>query len=65
MLPKHRPRRRTHRGGEDSDALTRLVYMTGRLLIISVALGLLALALGGWLVQALRWPSRTLVASFR
>jgi hypothetical protein len=32
-----------------------------RPLLIALALGLLLLALGGWLVQALRWPSRSLV----
>jgi hypothetical protein len=37
--------------------------MSGRLLIIWLALVLLALAVGGWLVQALRWPSRALVPS--
>jgi hypothetical protein len=37
--------------------------MTQRLLLISLALVVLLLALGGWLVQALRWPARTLVAS--
>jgi hypothetical protein len=39
--------------------------MNQRLLITSLAIGLLVLALGGWLVQALRWPSRTLAASYR
>jgi hypothetical protein len=34
--------------------------MNQRLLISCLALGLLLLALGGWLVQALRWPTRTL-----
>jgi hypothetical protein len=32
-----------------------------RQLVIVLALGLLILALGGWLVQAVRWPSRVLV----
>jgi len=36
-----------------------------RLLLIALALGLLLLALGGWLVQALRWPSRSPVAPVR
>jgi len=36
-----------------------------RLLLIALALGLLLLALGGWLVQAVRWPSRLLVAPVR
>jgi hypothetical protein len=39
--------------------------MNRRLLIVSLALGLLVLALGGWLVQVLRWPPRTLVTSLR
>jgi cell division septal protein FtsQ len=39
--------------------------MNTRLLITLLALGLLLLALGGWLVQALRWPSRSLVAPAR
>jgi hypothetical protein len=39
--------------------------MNRQLVIVSLALGLLILALGGWLVQALRWPSRTLAASVR
>jgi len=39
--------------------------MNQRLIIISLALGLLVLALGGWLVQLLLWPSRTLAASVR
>ena len=37
--------------------------MSGRLLITWLALALLVLAVGGWLVQALRWPSRVLVPS--
>jgi len=37
--------------------------MNQRLLIALIAVGLLLLALGGWLVQGLRWPSRTLTAS--
>jgi hypothetical protein len=40
--------------------------MNPRLALTFLALGLLLLALGGWLVQALRWPTRlvsdTLVA---
>jgi len=32
-----------------------------RQLVIVLALGLLILALGGWLVQAVRWPTRALV----
>jgi hypothetical protein len=32
-----------------------------RQLVIVLALGLLILALGGWLVQAVHWPSRALV----
>jgi len=39
--------------------------MNLRLVIISLALGLFVLALGGWLVQALLWPPRTLGASAR
>jgi hypothetical protein len=34
--------------------------MNRRLLITVFALGLLILALGGWLVQAVRWPTRAL-----
>ena len=45
--------------------LRRLVTMSGRLLITWLALVLLVLAVGGWLVQALRWPSRALVPSAR
>jgi hypothetical protein len=37
--------------------------MTQRLLLISLALAVLVLAFGGWLVQALRWPARSLVAA--
>ena len=39
--------------------------MSGRLLITWLALLLLVLAVGGWLVQALQWPSRALVPSAR
>jgi hypothetical protein len=39
--------------------------MNTRLLLTLLALGLLLLALGGWLVQALRWPSRSLVVLAR
>jgi hypothetical protein len=39
--------------------------MNHRLLLTTLALGLLLLALGGWLVQGLRWPSRAFVASAR
>jgi len=39
--------------------------MNQRLFLIALALGLLVLALGGWLVEALRWPSRTLAAAVR
>jgi hypothetical protein len=39
--------------------------MNSRLLIASLALGLLVLALGGWLVEAIRRPPRALVASAR
>jgi hypothetical protein len=37
--------------------------MNHRLLFTSLALGLLVLALAGWFVQALRTPSRLLVAA--
>ena len=50
---------------EDRRTLCRLVTMSGRLLITWLALVLLVLAVGGWLVQALRWPSRALVPSAR
>jgi hypothetical protein len=39
--------------------------MNTRLLLTLLALGLLLLALGGWLVQALRWPQRSLVVPAR
>jgi hypothetical protein len=39
--------------------------MNHRLLLTTLALGLVLLALGGWLVQGLRWPSRAFVASAR
>ena len=39
--------------------------MNTRLLLTLLALGLLLLALGGWLVQALRWPARSLVVAAR
>jgi hypothetical protein len=35
------------------------------MLLASLALGLLVIALGGWLVEALRWPPRTLAAAVR
>lgn len=50
---------------EDSGRLRRLVSMQERLVITTLAFGLLFLALGGWLVQALRWTPRLLVASAR
>jgi hypothetical protein len=31
-----------------------------RFLLLVVALGLLILALGGWVVQGVRWPTRAL-----
>jgi hypothetical protein len=34
--------------------------MSRRLLITTLALGLLLLALGGWVVQAVRWPQRAI-----
>jgi hypothetical protein len=40
-----------------------LVNMKRRLLLTTLAFGLLFLALGGWLVQAVRWTPRLLLAS--
>jgi hypothetical protein len=37
--------------------------MSGRVLIAVLAFMVLVLALGGWLVQAARWPSHSLLAS--
>jgi hypothetical protein len=37
--------------------------MSPRLLIALLALAVLLLALGGWIVQAARWPTRTLATS--
>jgi hypothetical protein len=37
--------------------------MSPRFLITLLALALLLLALAGWIVQAARWPTRTLAAS--
>jgi hypothetical protein len=53
-------RRRTR---EDFGRLSGLVDMKRRLMITALALGVLLLALGGWLVQCARVMPRLLVAS--
>jgi hypothetical protein len=37
--------------------------MNQRLLLLLLALGLLLLAIGGWVAQGLRWPSRALAGT--
>jgi hypothetical protein len=37
--------------------------MSPRLVIALLALGLVILAVGGWLAAAVRWPTRALAAS--
>jgi len=39
--------------------------MRRRLLFTTLAFGLLVLAVGGWLVQGLRWTPRLIAASVR
>jgi hypothetical protein len=39
--------------------------MNGRLFITALALALLLLAIGGWLVQAFRWPTSALEPAAR
>jgi hypothetical protein len=48
---------------EEADALRSLVDMKRRLLFTALAFALLVLAVGGWLVQGLRWPPRRLLAA--
>ena len=48
---------------EDPRPLRSLVDMKRRMLFTTLALGLLVLAVGGWLVQGLRVAPRLLVAS--
>ena len=50
---------------EDRDRVRSLVDMKRRLLFTTLAFGLLVLAVGGWLVQGLRWTPRLIAASAR
>ena len=50
---------------KENRRLRSLVDMKRRLLFTVLAFGLIVLALGGWLVQGLRWTPRVLVAATR
>ena len=50
---------------EERGRVPSLVDMKRRMLLISLAFGLVVLAVGGWLVQGLRWTPRLLAASVR
>ena len=50
---------------EDPKPLRSLVDMKRRMLFTTLAFGLVVLAVGGWVVQGLRWTPRLLAASVR
>ena len=48
---------------EESALVRSLVDMKRRMLLTTLAFGLLVLAVGGWLVQGVRWTPRLIAAS--